>query len=163
LEQKGYLRRDTNRPRAVGMLVNPPTLPGGDLDARAREAGTVYVPIVGQIAAGTPILAEESIEDVFPLPRELVGEGEHFLLKVRGDSMIDAAITNGDWVVIRSQNDAENGEIVAAMIGDEATVKTLRRRRGEVWLDPANPNYEPIDGHDATIVGRVVSVLRRIK
>lgn len=156
LERKGYLRRDPNRPRAVGVL--PPD-PDGETATRPRPA---YVPVVGRIAAGGPILAEQAIEDVFPLPREIVGEGALFLLRVVGDSMVDAAITDGDWVVVRQQPSAENGEIVAAMLDGEATVKTLRRRDGHLWLVPQNPAYEPIPGDHATVLGRVVAVLRRL-
>ena len=121
-----------------------------------------YVPLVGRIAAGGPILAEQAIEDVFALPRQLVGEGALFLLEVRGDSMLDAAICNGDLVVVRQQPVAENGDIVAAMIDGEATVKTFKRRDGRVWLMPHNKNYQPIAGDDATILGRVTALLRRV-
>ena len=159
LEQKGYLRRDPNRPRAVGVL--PPDS-GTEADEAAARPRPTYVPVVGRIAAGGPILAEQAIEDVFPLPREIVGDGSLFLLRVVGDSMIDAAITDGDWVVIRQQPSAENGEIVAAMLDGEATVKTFRRRDGHAWLLPQNSAYEPILGDDATILGRVVAVLRRL-
>jgi repressor LexA len=129
-----------------------------------RDASPVaaYVPVVGRIAAGGPILAEERVEDVFPLPRTLVGEGTLFLLEVIGDSMIDAAICNGDYVVVRQQPTAENGEIVAAMLDGEATVKTLQRKDGKVWLLPHNEAYDPIDGSDATILGKVTTVLRRV-
>ena len=120
------------------------------------------MPLLGNIAAGGPILAEQAVESVFPLPREIVGEGTLFLLNVRGDSMVEAAITDGDWVVVRQQPVAENGEIVAAMIDGEATVKTFKRRDGHIWLMPANPAYEPIPGDDATVLGRVVAVLRRL-
>ena len=120
------------------------------------------MPVLGRIAAGGPILAEQAVEDVFPLPRELVGEGTLFMLQVKGDSMIDAAICDGDWVVVRQQPTANNGDIVAAMIDGEATVKTYRRRDGHVWLMPQNPAFDPIPGDDATILGRVVAVLRRI-
>jgi repressor LexA len=162
LEKKGYLRRDPNRPRAVD--VRPPVEPSADEEAAARAARPTpaYVPLVGRIAAGGPILAEQSIEDVFPLPRELVGEGTLFLLQVKGDSMIDAAICDGDWVVVRQQPTADGGEIVAAMLEGEATVKTYRKRDGHVWLMPQNPAFEPIPGDTATILGRVVAVLRRI-
>jgi repressor LexA len=102
------------------------------------------------------------IEDVFPLPQELVGQGTLFLLQVRGDSMIDAAICDGDWVAVRQQPDAENGEIVAALIDGEATVKTWQRRDGKLWLLPQNPAFEPIPGDRATIMGKVVAVLRRV-
>jgi repressor LexA len=123
------------------------------------------VPLVGRIAAGGPILAEQSVEDAFSLPRQLVGEGTLFVLKVVGDSMINAAIADGDWVVVRQQPDAENGDIVAATIDGaevEGTVKTLKRADGHVWLMPHNPAYVPILGDDATIVGKVVAVLRRV-
>ncbi len=120
------------------------------------------MPVVGRIAAGGPILAEQAIEDVFPLPRQLVGEGTLFLLQVAGDSMVDAAICDGDWVVVRQQPVAESGDIVAAMIDGEATVKTFKKRGGHVWLMPHNPAYEPIPGDEATILGRVVTVIRRV-
>jgi repressor LexA len=121
-----------------------------------------YVPMVGRIAAGGPILAEERVETIFPLPQELVGDGTLFMLEVAGDSMVDAAICNGDYVVIRQQPTANNGEIVAAMIDGEATVKTFQRKDGHVWLLPHNDAYEPIDGTHATILGKVTAVLRRV-
>ncbi|MFD0823418.1 transcriptional repressor LexA, partial [Micromonospora zhanjiangensis] len=160
LERKGFLRRDPNRPRAVD--VRPPSDLVDDEAARAQRPTPAYVPMLGRIAAGGPILAEQAVEDVFPLPRELVGEGEVFMLQVKGDSMLDAAICDGDWVVVRQQPTANSGEIVAAMLDGEATVKTYRRRDGHVWLMPQNPAFDPIAGDDATIMGRVVAVLRRI-
>ena len=170
LERKGYLRRDPNRTRAVD--VRGPDEPSGfdsggsgpDLTAelRAMRPSPAFVPVVGRIAAGGPILAEQAVEEVFPLPREIVGEGTLFLLTVQGDSMVDAAITDGDWVVVRQQPVAENGDIVAAMIDGEATVKTFKRRDGHIWLMPSNPAYQPIPGDEATILGRVVAVLRRL-
>ncbi len=181
LEKLGYLRRDPNRPRA--MVVADPTVPvpavlgdGGAFAPRLRvvsedpalvadeivRSGAALVPMVGRIAAGGPILAEQEVEAVFPLPRDLVGDGELFMLRVSGDSMIDAAICDGDWVVVRSQATAENGEIVAALIDNEATVKTLKRRDGHVWLMPHNPAYAPILGDNATIMGKVVTVLRKL-
>jgi repressor LexA len=175
LERKGYLRRDPNRPRAVDVRTgsSKPYDPSQPVPKAARRAlavsddaprgdAPVFVPVVGRIAAGGPILAEQMIEDVFPLPKALVGEGTLFMVKVVGESMIDAAITDGDWVVVRQQQDAENGDIVAAMIDGEATVKTLQRKDGQAWLLPHNPAFAPIDGNDATILGRVVSVLRKI-
>jgi repressor LexA len=159
LERKGFLRRDPNRPRAVGVL--PPDADTAESNGILRRQ-PAYVPVVGRIAAGGPILAEQAIEDIFPLPREIVGEGSLFLLKVTGDSMVDAAITDGDWVVVRQQPTAENGDVVAAMIEGEATVKTLKRRDGHAWLMPHNPAYEPILGDEATILGKVVAVLRRL-
>jgi repressor LexA len=165
LERKGYLRRDPNRPRAVDVRT-PEELAGPVVatDVAGSDAlpEPTYVPVLGRIAAGGPILAEEAVEDVFPLPRELVGEGSLFLLKVVGESMIDAAICDGDWVVIRQQNVADNGDIVAAMIDGEATVKTFKRTRGQVWLMPHNPLFDPIPGNDAAILGKVVTVIRKV-
>ena len=160
LEKKGFLRRDPNRPRAVD--VRAPSDVIDDELSRSQRPTPAYVPMLGRIAAGGPILAEQAFEDVFPLPRELVGEGEVFMLQVKGDSMLDAAICDGDWVVVRQQPTAESGDIVAAMLDGEATVKTYRRRDGHVWLMPQNPAFDPIPGDDATIMGRVVAVLRRI-
>jgi len=174
LERKGYLRRDPNRTRAVDVRHpderstderSTDELGGSDTGvstAAEMHPAPAFVPLLGNIAAGGPILAEQAVESVFPLPREIVGEGTLFLLNVRGDSMIEAAITDGDWVVVRQQPVAENGEIVAAMIDGEATVKTLKRRDGHIWLMPANPAYEPIPGDDASVLGRVVAVLRRL-
>jgi repressor LexA len=163
LERKGYLRRDPNRPRAVDVR-QAGSARESDLVSATGDAvpSPVLVPVVGRIAAGGPILAEQLIEDVFPLPRALVGEGTLFLLRVAGDSMIDAAISDGDWVVVRQQPTAENGEIVAAMIDGEATVKTWRRRDGHAWLLPHNPAYSPILADEATVLGRVVTVLRKV-
>ena len=179
LQRKGYLHRDVGRPRTVEVRlpghpavrpepgrerepeVPPSDLPGNDIPS--QEAA--FVPLIGRIAAGGPILAEQYVEDIFPLPRQLVGEGTLFLLKVSGDSMINAAIADGDWVVVRKQENAENGEIVAAMLDGatpEATVKTFKRSDGHVWLIPHNPAYTPILGDDATILGKVVAVLRRV-
>jgi repressor LexA len=168
LEQKGYLRRDPNRPRAIGVLppdVDPATASAtaeDDVEVAVNTPAAAYVPVLGRIAAGGPILAEQAVEDVFPLPKELVGEGSLFLLRVAGDSMVDAAIRDEDWVVVRQQPTADNGEIVAAMIDGEATVKTFKRKDGHVWLMPHNDAYEPIPGDDATILGKVVAVLRRL-
>jgi repressor LexA len=166
LEKKGFLRRDANRPRAVDVRVPSRAKrrrsPAAGSPDELAAAGAALVPLVGQIAAGGPILAEQAIEDVFPLPKVVVGEGTLFLLKVVGDSMVDAAITDGDWVVVRQQPVAENGDIVAAMIDGEATVKTFRRRDGHIWLMPHNEAYSPINGDEATVLGRVVAVLRKV-
>lgn len=170
LQRKGYLRRDPNRPRAVGVLTVAAD-PTGDLTEDGVESSTsppvntpetTYVPLVGRIAAGGPVLAEQTIEDTFPLPKDLVGEGALFLLSVTGDSMVDAAITNGDWVVVRQQPTADNGDIVAAMIDGEATVKTFKQTDEHTWLLPQNEAYDPIPGDDATVLGKVVAVLRRL-
>src|SRR5690242_6378482 len=165
LERKGYLRRDPNRPRAVDVRGADE---GGVAAVATDVAGSdalpepTFVPVLGRIAAGGPILAEEAVEDVFPLPRELVGEGSLFLLRVVGQSMVDAAICDGDWVVVRQQNTADNGDIVAAMIDGEATVKTFKRTSGQVWLMPHNPVFDPIPGNDAAVLGKVVTVIRKI-
>jgi repressor LexA len=165
LERKGYLRRDPNRPRAVDVRGSDdavPAAPTTDVAGSDALPEPTYVPVLGRIAAGGPILAEEAVEDIFPLPRDLVGEGTLFLLKVVGDSMVEAAICDGDWVVIRQQNVADNGDIVAAMIDGEATVKTFKRAGGQVWLMPHNPAFDPIPGNDATVLGKVVTVIRKI-
>jgi repressor LexA len=166
LERKGYLRRDPNRPRAVdvrgadeGGVSHTVTTDVAGSDALPEPT---FVPVLGRIAAGGPILAEEAVEDVFPLPRELVGEGSLFLLKVIGESMVDAAICDGDWVVVRQQNVADNGDIVAAMIDGEATVKTFKRTGSQIWLMPHNPAFDPIPGNEAAVLGKVVTVIRKI-
>ncbi len=181
LERLGLVRRDPNRPRAMEVVsadggpsgraaasggaahvssLDSPSVPG------VEDGDAVAVPLVGRIAAGAPILAEQEVTDVMALPRRLTGEGELFMLEVHGDSMIEAAICDGDWVVVRSQPDAANGEIVAAMIEDvdgaSATVKVLSRRDGHQWLLPRNSSYAPIDGDQATIMGKVVTVLRAL-
>lgn len=164
LEERGFIRRDPNRPRAM-VVTMPEEMGGGGLDPAASYDSTapaVSVPLVGAIAAGGPILAEEHVQDVFALPRQVVGEGTMFMLQVSGDSMIDAAICDGDWVVVRQQADAVNGDIVAALLDDEATVKTFQRKNGQVWLMPHNDAYGPIDGNAATIMGKVTAVLRRV-
>jgi repressor LexA len=155
LEKEGYLSRAARRPRTAALQA-------------PAEPGVALIPRVGRIAAGGPILADQLIEEIVPLPRQLVGEGDLMILTVVGDSMIDAAIADGDWVVVRRESDIENGDIVAAMIESdtsadrEATVKTFRKRDGHVWLIPHNPAYTPIPGDNATIVGKIVAVLRRV-
>ena len=174
LEAIGYLRRDPNLPRAV-VVTLPDDQPALHLPALLPQVPAVepddptigssaptYVPLIGRIAAGGPIFVEEAIEDVLPLPKQLVGDGTLFLLQVVGDSMVDAAICDRDWVVVRQQPTCEQGEIVAALLDGEATVKTYRQRDGHVWLMPHNPAYEPIAGDDATILGKVVAVMRRL-
>ncbi len=173
LEEHGFLKRDPNRPRAIEIFL-PEVMAARRSISSADETSVdetdignaappaTYVPMVGRIAAGGPILAEEQIQEVFPLPKSLVGEGTLFLLEVSGDSMIDAAICNGDYVVIRQEQTASNGDIVAALIDGEATVKTFQRKDGHVWLLPHNDAYEPIDGTHATILGKVTAVLRRM-
>ncbi len=161
LEAKGYLRRDPTKPRALEMGRDPET------SLEMRPASARNVPLLGEIAAGGPILAEEHVESVYALPKELVGDGQLFMLKVRGDSMIDAGVLDGDLVVVREQPKVEQGEMCAALIEGEATVKFFRRTKaGEVFLDPANEAYEPIPvGEDqaATVMGKVVSILRSVR
>jgi repressor LexA len=169
LQDKGYLRRVPGRPRTVEVLLpgQPAArLEGEDLadalDLSAQDAACVPVDVIGQIAAGTLHSAEQVVDDSFTLPKQLVGEGTLFMLKVTGDSMIGAAIADGDLVVVREQPDARNGDIIAARIDGEATVKTFQRADGHVWLMPHNPAYAPILGDEATIMGRIVTVIRRV-
>jgi len=173
LEEKGFLKRDPNRPRALEVFL-PEVMAARRSLGAAEETQydetdigdtvtpATYVPVLGRIAAGGPILAEERVEDVFPLPKQLVGEGTLFLLQVAGDSMVDAAICDGDYVVIRQEQTAENGDIVAALIDGEATVKTFQRKNGQLWLLPHNAAYDPIDGTNASILGIVSAVLRKV-
>jgi repressor LexA len=156
LEDKGFLRRSTavSRPIDVRAFLNGST--------QAESGDSVPVPVVGDIAAGVPIAAEQHVDDILKLPRELTGRGNVFGLRVRGDSMVDAAICDGDIVVVRQEREAHSGQIVAAMIDDEATVKVFRRRNGHVYLEPRNPAYDVIDGDNAVVLGIVVSVLRNI-
>jgi repressor LexA len=154
LIEKGFIRKDATKGRAFEIVEQEDAI---------KPEKTVNIPLVGRIAAGGPITAEQHIEEVYPLPQSLVGKGELFLLKVVGDSMIDLAICDGDFVVIRSQKSAEKGEIVAAMIDGEATVKTLSKKDGHIWLLPANDNYAPIDGDNAEILGKVTAVLRSVR
>lgn len=172
LEAKGFIRRDPHLPRA--MEVRMPAQPEfasrtttelAEVEPDAtypQEPTSVAVPVLGRIAAGGPILAEQHIEDIFALPKQIIGSGEHFMLEVKGDSMVDAAICDGDWVLVRQQPNAENGDIVAALLDDEATVKTFKKLSNQVWLLPHNPAYDPIDGNNAVIMGKVVAVLRKI-
>lgn len=181
LQQKGYLRLGSKRGRAIELVKDE-----NDHDAEPQQDSSLLphidasafgehvvadtqsledssdVPLVGRIAAGTPITAEQHLDDVMRLPRQLTGDGELFMLEVHGDSMIDAAICDGDYVVIRRQNDAVNGDIVAALLDGEATVKTYEKKNGHLWLMPHNPDYSPIDGQHASIMGKVVTVLRKI-
>ena len=157
LEEKGFIRRDENRGRAMEVV-----LPDHMTGESASTDKTRFIPLVGSIAAGIPITADQQVEETLPLPESLVGKGDLFMLKVKGESMIDAAICDGDYVVIRQQKDANNGEIVAAMIDGEATVKTFSRKSGHIWLLPANDDFAPIDGDNCEILGKVTAVLRSI-
>jgi repressor LexA len=156
LVKAGYLRRDPTKPRAIEVL--------GEESRSSRKTVTRQVPLVGRIAAGSPILAQEDIEEIYELPTALVGRGPVFMLSVKGDSMIDAGIFDGDLVVIEKGAATSNGDIVAALVGgEEATVKRLRRQAGKVILEPANPALAPISYDSGVeVIGRVVSVLRRL-
>ena len=160
LRALGFLSKADAGQRAMDVLKSAP---GMSTASRSEVSDNVVsIPLVGRIAAGGPILAEQNIENHFTLPRELVGGGDLFMLKVSGDSMIDAAICDGDWVVVRQQQSAENGDIVAALLEDEATVKTFKQRDGHTWLLPRNSAFEPILGDHAVILGKVVAVLRTV-
>ncbi len=176
LEEKGILRISANKGRAIE-IIDDSLLPtknanrikennSQSVEISAYDSDAVInsrdVPLVGRIAAGMPITAEQHVEDVMRLPERLTGTGNLFMLEVHGDSMIDAAICDGDYVVVREQHEAVNGDIVAALLDNEATVKTFRNDNGHVWLIPHNPAYSPIDGSHATIMGKVVTVLRKI-
>ncbi|MDQ4126059.1 MAG: transcriptional repressor LexA [Actinomycetota bacterium] len=163
LQRKKYLRIDPTKPRAIELLYDPDT----GLAAERRPARSV--PLLGRIAAGTPILAEEHVEEIYPMPAELVGDGNVFMLEVSGDSMIDAGILDGDFVIVRQQPTAHSGEIVAAMMPSEfgneaeATVKTIRHRGSAVWFEPANPALQPFEAPQGTeIIGKVVAVFRKV-
>lgn len=177
LEEKGFIRMNANKGRAIELVAaadTEPTAQTSTTETPNTGAAEIYafpseaieqsrdVPLVGRIAAGTPITAEQHVEDVMRLPERLTGTGNLFMLEVHGDSMVDAAICDGDFVVVREQNTATNGDIVAALLDDEATVKTFRKENGHVWLMPHNPAYSPIDGTYAKIMGKVVTVLRKL-
>ena len=186
LEEKGYLKIGAKKGRAIELIDSSPAVtaeekvendsdahadiiafPSSRFGARSSEenetvADSWDVPLVGRIAAGAPITAEQHVDDVMRLPKRLTGEGELFMLEVHGDSMIDAAICDGDFVVVREQSNASNGDIVAALLDGEATVKTFQKKDGHLWLMPHNPAYSPIDGTYATVMGKVVSVLRKL-
>ena len=162
LVKKGYLKIDPTKPRAIELLFDPDT----DLPIERRPAKSV--PLLGQIAAGTPLMAQENVEDIYPMPSDLVGDGNVFMLEVKGDSMIEAGILDGDFVIVRQQPTAHSGEIVAAMMPSEftetpeATVKTIRHRGGSIWLEPANPSLQPFEAPPGTeILGKIVAVLRK--
>jgi repressor LexA len=166
LERMGYIKRGSNKARGMEILRN---VDGSAFENNSNTTSisnsddSVSIPLLGQIAAGTGLIAEQNIENTMSLPREMTGFGDLFMLQVRGDSMIDAGIFDGDFVVVRQQATANNGEIVAALINDEeATVKTFKKRDGQVWLMPHNPDFEPIDGNDARIMGIVVTVMRKL-
>jgi repressor LexA len=152
LEQIGMLRRDPTKPRAIELMVGK---------ARRALKGP-GIPVVGNVAAGEPILAEENIEDYYEVPSVIGGEGDDYILKVRGDSMKDAGILEGDFVVVRPADEAANGEIVVALLGDEATVKRFYRERNAIRLEPENEAHEPIRTQEAELLGKVIGVFRQV-
>jgi len=163
LERAGYIKRHANTARTLEVLIRLSPEAGSTVTPLVSVSDDIVsVPLVGRIAAGIPITAEQHVEDVVGLPRQLYGNGNLFMLKVVGDSMIDAAICDGDWVVVREQATADNGDIVAAMLDEEATVKVFKQRDGHTWLLPQNSAYEPILGDHATVMGKVVTVLRSL-
>jgi len=153
LEDKGYLRRDPTKPRAIEIL---------DGSGMPQQKQVAYVPVVGRVTAGQPILAVENVEDTFPLPYELVRDDPVFMLRVQGDSMIEAGILDRDLILVRQQNVARNGEIVVAMIGDEATVKRFYKEKTLIRLQPENSTMDPIYTQDAVILGKVIGVFRTV-
>ena len=155
LEDKGYIRRDPTKPRAIEILDS-----SSDLLAAKK---VVHIPVVGRVTAGQPILAVENIEGTFPLPADLVREDNVFMLKVQGESMIGAGILDGDFIIVRQQNEARNGEIVVALIGDEATVKRFFKERTLIRLQPENSSMEPIYSQDVSILGKVIGVFRTLQ
>jgi repressor LexA len=162
LEQKGYIRRDPNKPRAIE--VNPEKV-GEPALARVTQdldANLISLPLVGRVAAGTPILAEQNVEETLSLPTSIVGDSSSFILRVRGESMINAGIFDGDYIVVKEQHDAHNGEIVVAMIDDSATVKTFYREKDRIRLQPENDTMEPIYAKNPVILGRVTALIRSI-
>ncbi|RNE49325.1 transcriptional repressor LexA [Corynebacterium alimapuense] len=169
LEKKGFLRRDPNKPRAVDVRTISSTdsakKPGRRSAVKTPDteaSPTNFIPVLGQIAAGSPMLAEQTVEEYYPLPSELVGDGELFMLRIVGESMINAGILDGDWVVVRSQPVAEQGEFVAALIEGEATAKEFHKDSTGVWLLPHNDDFAPISGENAEIMGKIVTVLRKL-
>lgn len=171
LEERGLIRRQARHPRALDIRSSDsrkkssrqaPTSAVVEIPATVAEGSETVAPLVGRIAAGAPITAEQMVEDYFHLPTRVTGGGQLFVLEVHGDSMQDAAILDGDFVVVRAQNIAEDGEIVAAMVDDEATVKVLSHRDGHRWLLPKNEDYSPINGDNAVILGKIVTVVRQV-
>lgn len=159
LQRQGYLRRDPTKPRAIEVRYD--AMSGAAIERRPAR----HIPLVGEVAAGTDVLAQENVEELLPLPEDFTGDGQLFMLKVRGRSMIDAGIFDGDFVVVRQQAEANKGDVVVAGIpGEEATVKTYSRRGNKIVLTPANPTMEPmvLDARDVQIYGKVVTVLRRL-
>lgn len=155
LESKGYIRRDPSKPRAIEILEETD-------QSLIHQSEVVQIPIVGKVAAGTPILATENIEETFPVPIDFIGNGVHFMLRIKGNSMIRTGILDGDYVLVRQQDTANNGDIVVAMVGSESTVKRFFREKNYIRLQPENPSMEPIIAVDVTILGLVKGVFRKL-
>jgi repressor LexA len=162
LDEAGYISTKDGLARGIQILMEPEGLVRSESDSPLSFGDAAHIPLVGRIAAGAPILAEQNIDEMMPVPRSLVGKGDLFMLEIKGDSMIDAAICDGDFIVVRTQKTAENGDIVAAMLDGEATCKVFRQRDGHTWLLPRNSAYEPIPADDCEILGKVVTVLRKL-
>ena len=162
LDEAGYISTKDGLARGIQILMEPEGLERAESENPVSFGDAAHIPLVGRIAAGAPILAEQNIDEVMPVPRSLVGKGDLFMLEIKGDSMIDAAICDGDFIVVRTQKTAENGDIVAAMLDGEATCKVFRQRDGHTWLLPRNSAYEPIPADDCEILGKVVTVLRKL-
>jgi repressor LexA len=162
LDEAGYISTKDGLARGIQILMEPEGLVRTESDSPLSFGDAAHIPLVGRIAAGAPILAEQNIDEMMPVPRSLVGKGDLFMLEIKGDSMIDAAICDGDFIVVRTQKTAENGDIVAAMLDGEATCKVFRQRDGHTWLLPRNSAYEPIPADDCEILGKVVTVLRKL-
>ncbi len=165
LERKGYIRKDPSKRRAIEILDHEPVSDESSVSEETLEKrdDVIDIPVVGKVAAGMPILAQQNIEDSFPIPSRFIGGGDHFMLKVKGDSMIEAGILDGDYILVRQQNIARNGEIVVAMVNElegEATVKTFYKEKDHIRLQPENPTFAPIIVKDATILGLVKGVFR---
>lgn len=162
LDEAGYISTKDGLARGIQILMEPEGLERVESENPVSFGDAAHIPLVGRIAAGAPILAEQNIDEVMPVPRSLVGKGDLFMLEIKGDSMIDAAICDGDFIVVRTQKTAENGDIVAAMLDGEATCKVFRQRDGHTWLLPRNSAYEPIPADNCEILGKVVTVLRKL-
>lgn len=162
LEKAGYISTRDGLARGIQVLMQPEGLDRAESDSAVSFGDAAHIPLVGRIAAGAPITAEQNIDEIMPVPRSLVGKGDLFMLEIKGDSMVDAAICDGDFIVVRTQKTAENGDIVAAMLDGEATCKVFRQRDGHTWLLPRNSAYEPIPADNCEILGKVVTVLRKL-
>lgn len=166
LEEAGYIRRDPNKPRTIEIFG--PGFEGTESGVRLAgitqdlDSNSISLPVIGRVAAGVPILAEQNVEEVFKLPTSVVGDASSFVLKVRGESMINVGILDGDYIIVKEQHDARNGEIVVALIDDSATVKTFYREKDRIRLQPENDSMDPIYAVNPTILGRVTGLLRSL-